>query len=599
MGQVEQFLRRLGQRKIIQWALAYGAAAFALIQVLDIVAQRFAWPESSIRLIIVALSIGFAVTLVLAWYHGERGVQRVSGTELLVLALLLAIGGGWLWRVAANPPSVAATNSAADAPSIVAKPGSKPATAPVAINDQSIAVLPLVNTSGDPANEYFSDGLSDELISVLASVPDLKLIGRNSSFHFKNTTDDIRTIGEKLGVAKLLEGSVRKQDSRVRIAVDLVNAKDDRQLWSQTYERDLKDIFAVQSEIATSVVDQLKLKLAVDKAQPQTWTRNLAAYKALQLGDFYRSHFTLADYRKAVEYYDEAIRLQPDYAVAYARLSRMWRALAAVWLDASEIPDGYARARSAAEQAVRLAPDLGEGYLALAWVQETRDYNFDEAEANVRKALELAPGNAESISAMAYIVASRGRLAEGLDIWRESIDLNPFVGSFQLMGTRILMGLGRLDEAADTAHKAIDVEPSVSHAHTYLVMIDLARGDLAAAQVDADLEEKGFWSDFAHALATQGGHGKQQADAAVQRFIEQYDNIAAFQVASLYALRKEPELMFAALDRAYVNKDSGLTQLLSDPFLVHYHTDPRFVTYCARLKIDCSMAQTHVAQVSP
>jgi tetratricopeptide (TPR) repeat protein len=290
--------------------------------------------------------------------------------------------------------------------------------------------------------------------------------------------------------------------------------------------------------------------------------------------------------------------LQPDYAVAYARLSRMWRALAAIWLDAPEIPDGYARARSAAEQAVRLAPGLGEGYLALAWVQETRDFDFDEAEVNVRKALELAPGDAESKSALAYIVASRGRMAEGLEIWHEGIELNPYVGAFHLMGTRILMGLGRLDEAADAARKAIEVEPSVSHAHTYLVMIDLARGDLAAAQGDADLEEKGFWTDFAHTLAAQGGKDKKQADASVQRFIEQYDAIAAFQVASLYALRKEPESMFAALDRAYVNKDSGLTQLLSDPFIVQYHNDPRFVAYCAKLKIDCSLTQTRVAQRS-
>jgi len=592
---VEEFLRRLGQRKIIQWALAYAAGAFAAIQVLDIVAQRFAWPESSIRLVIVAFAIGFAVTLVLAWYHGERGVQRVSGAELLVLALLLAIGGGWLWRVA-QAPAPSNTASAGDSsspPAKVAAAAGKPvAAAAEVINEKSIAVLPLVNTSGDPANEYFSDGLSDELISVLASVPDLKIIGRSSSFHFKNSIEDSRTIGAKLGVARLLEGSVRKQDNRVRISVELVNASDARQMWSETYERELKDIFAVQSEIATSVVAKLKLKLAAAGAQPQTSTRNLEAYNALLRGDFHRSRFTFADYRKAVEYYDEAIRLAPDYAVAYARLSRIWRALAAIWIsDPAEIADGYAHARRAAEEAVRLAPDLGEGYMGLGWVQETRDFAFEEAEANMRRALALAPGDAEIKSALAYTVASRGHLVEGLALWHEAMDVNPYVGAGQLMGTRMLMGLGRYEEAAAAAYKAIEVDPGISHAHTYLTMIALARGDVATAQREAELEEKGFWIDFARALAIQRGDRKE-ADAALQRFTEQYDNIAAFQVASLHALRGDPDAMYAALDRALAFKDSGLTQLLSDPFIVKYHEEPRFVAFCARLNIDCSLKAT-------
>ncbi len=450
-------------------------------------------------------------------------------------------------------------------------------------------MLPLDNTGNDPANEYFADGLTDELISVLATVPDLKIIGRSSSFHFKGTREDSRTIGEKLGVARLLEGSVLRQANRVRISVELVNASDARQIWSETYQREVKDIFVVQSEIATSVVDKLKLKLSVARAQPQTSTQNLEAYNALLRGDYHRSRFSSADYHKAVEYYDEAIRLAPDYAVAYARLSRIWRALAAIWLDAAEIPDGYARARRAAEEAVRLAPDLGEGYLALAWVQETRDFAFEEAEANMRKALALAPGDAEIKNALAYTVAARGRLIEGLTLWRESIEVNPYVGASQLIGTRMLMGLGRLDEAAASAYKAIEVDPGISHAHTYLTMIALARGDIATAQREADLEEKGFWIDFAHALVGQRSVDRKDADAVLQRFIEQYDNIGAFQVASLHALRREPDQMFAALDRAYAIKDSGLTQLLSDPFIVKYHDEPRFVAFCARLNIDCSL----------
>ena len=586
----------MGQRKLIQWALAYVAAAFALIQVLDIVSQRFGWPDSAIRLLIIALVIGFFATLVLAWYHGERGSQRVSGVELVVLALLLALGGGWLWKVAQQPrPSVA--RSIGDGEAVPAAKANNPESAKSAagavqakaaamISEQSIAVLPLVNRSGDPANEYFSDGLSDELISVLASVPNLKLIGRNSSFHFKNTQDDSRTIGEKLGVAKLLEGSVRKQDNRVIIAVDLINAADSRQLWSNRYDRELKDIFEVQSEIAKAVVAQLKLQFGTANAMPQASTQNLDAYAALQRGDAFRLKFSQADLRKAVTYYNDAINFAPDYAVAHARLSRVWRGLAAVWLDAPDVPEGYARARREAEQALRLAPDLAEAHLALAWVLETPDFDLAGAEAEARIALQLAPGDTETKGALTYMLASRGKMGEALDTWHEALASNPFVASNHLFGTRILMGLGRYEEAAASARKAIEIEPSVSHAHTYLTMIALARGDIETAQREAVLEEKGFWLDFANTLVSQAKH--EDADATLQRFIEQNEGIGSFQIASLYALRNDPDAMFASLDRAFVNKDSGLTQLLSDPFIARYRGDRRFAAICEKLRVDCS-----------
>jgi TolB-like protein len=576
---VEEFLRRIGQRKLVQWALAYAAAAFAAIQILDIIAQRFAWPDAAIRIIIAALAVGFFVTLVLAWYHGERGAQRVSGTELTVLALLLAIGGAWLLRVA-HMPSAARANSSELA---VESAGSSPA-------EQSIAVLPLVNTSGDPANDYFSDGLSDELISVLANVPDLKIIGRSSSFHFKNSTEDSRTIGAKLGVARLLEGSVRKQDNRVRIAVELVDAKDARQMWSESYDRELRDIFAVQSEIASSVASKLRVKLATERAEPPTSTRNLDAHAALLRGDYHRAQFSLVDFRQAVEFYDEAIRLDPDYAVAYARLSRTWRALAAIWLTAGESTAAYAHARDAAERAVKLAPGLGEGYLALAWLQETPDLDFEKAAANARKALTLSPGDAEAKAALAYIVASQGKLHEAVTLWRESAAINPYVASNLLVGTRLFLGLGRYQEAADEALRAIALQPDVSHAHTYLAMIALLRGDDAGAKREAELEEEGFWRDFARTLAAQHGE-RGAADESLRRFSEQWDSSAAFQVASVYALRKEHDAMYAALERAFVVRDSGLSQLLCDPFLAQYRDEPRFQAFCAKLGVDCSPPQ--------
>ena len=206
-------------------------------------------------------------------------------------------------------------------------------------------MLPLVNTSADAANDYFSDGLSEELIAVLAKIPGLKIIGRSSSFLFKGKADDSRTIGDKLGVANLLEGSVRKEGDRVRIVAELINATDGRALWSETYDRELKDVFAVQSEIATAVAEQLKVKLlggpAKSDAAPSN--NNLAAYNALQQGTFYFRLSTEEGTRKATEFYGEAIRLDPHYALAYAQLSAAWRQLAATWLGGGEANEASPR----------------------------------------------------------------------------------------------------------------------------------------------------------------------------------------------------------------------------------------------------------------
>jgi serine/threonine-protein kinase len=591
---VNEFLDQLKQRKLVQWALTYVAAAFALIQVFDIVAQRFGWPEASVRFIITALAVGFFVVLVLAWYHGERGAQRVTGTELLILALTLAIGGGLLWRVAGTHGPAA--TAAADGDSVPANASAAAALA-VAITDKSIAVLPLVNTSGDPANEYFSDGLSEELISVLAKIPDLKIIGRSSSFHFKGTSDDSRTVGLKLGVAKLLEGSVRKQGERVRISVDLINAADSRQLWSQTYDRELKDIFAVQSEIATAVVEQLKLKFIGTGVQPQAMTQNLAAYNALLQGDFYRALFTLDAQRKAVTYYSEAIRLDPGFAVGYARLSRAWRTLAAVWLEASEVANGYVQARRAAEQALKLAPDLGEAHQALGWVLMTPDFDFAAAESEMRRAAVLAPQDAEALNGLAYVLAAKGQLAEADEIWRKAAQIEPLAVAYYLNGARVLIGLGRLDEAEALLRKSIELQPGASHVYSYLTTIDLLRGDGTAAQRDAGHEESGFWSDYAQTLARQGQNDAGAADASLRRFIEQHGDTGAFQIASIYALRKDPDRMFEWLDRAYSEHDSGLTQLLVEPFSVRYRSDPRFAALCAKLKIDVTRLMPNAAGV--
>ena len=465
--------------------------------------------------------------------------------------------------------------------------GSKTIASPNDVSNKSIAVLPLVNTSGDPGNDYFSDGLSEELIAVLAKIPGLKIIGRSSSFLFKGKSDDSRTIGEKLGVANLLEGSVRKQGERVRIVAELINAADGRELWSDTYDRELKDVFAVQSEIAVAVTDQLKIKLlgAPVKSDAAPSNDNLAAYNALQQGTFYFRLSTEEGTRKATKFYGEAIRLDPNYALAHANLSSAWRQLGATWLGGAEANEAYAKARNAAQTALSLAPNLAAAHEALGFLLLTPDLDFAAAETEFRKAGKLAPADAGPKSALGFLFIAQGRLAEAENMTRQTLALDPLGVTRYLNLARILIGGGRYDEAEAALRKAIALQPAAARLHAYLTTIDVLRGNAAAALQDAQLEPKGFWQDYALALAQQAQNDRATADAALQRLIHEDAVSGPFQIAAVYGLRKEPDKMFEWLERAYTEHDSGLTQLLVTPFILTYKNDPRFAAFCQKLKL--------------
>src|SRR6266478_1801868 len=283
-----------------------------------------------------------------------------------------------------------------------------------AIPEKSIAVLPMVNSTGDPANEYFSDGMSEEFISSLSRLQELKVVGRTSSFQFKGKTDDSKTIGEKLGVYYLLEGSVRKSADRVRIAVALIKSADGANVWSETYDRELKDIFAVQSEIAGAVAKQLKVALLGNNGQATQLAtaatpsnQNVEAYNALLQGNFYYYRITAEDTRKAIGYYEEAIRLDPHYALAFAKLSINALNLATNYapLATKEREESLAKAHASAKRALDLDANLADAHRAQGAILDLLDFNFAAAEAELRRAFQLAPQDAAVISSLAYLLS--------------------------------------------------------------------------------------------------------------------------------------------------------------------------------------------------
>ncbi|HEX4481539.1 MAG TPA: tetratricopeptide repeat protein [Rudaea sp.] len=564
------FFERLQQRKIVQWALAYIAAAFALIQVGDIVGQRFGWPEQAMRMFIVVAAVGFFVTLIVAWYHGERGAQHVAGTELLILALVLAIGGVVAWKL--GPPSTPkAVVAATDAP------------------PQSVAVLPLINESGDPKQDYFSDGLSEELISALAQVRSLKVIGRSSSFRFRGKDqDDIAAIAATLGVATLLEGTVRKQNGNVRIVASLIRASDSSAMWSQTYDRELKDVFAVQTDIATSVAGALKTTLlgkTLESADKPP-SGNLDAYNALLQGRFYAARRNRADYLKALDYYQQAIKLDPDYAMAYARLANAQQWFVDWIATGEERKATTPQAQANAEKALALDPQSAVAMGVLGINQAWSQFDLKTGEATLRRALQLDPTNAETIYQHADVIGCLGRLDESVAIMRKVLAMEPLNAQFHFNMGQFLLGSNRLDEAEAELHRAIDLQPEAAGFRLMLVQVYIKQGRfdeaLAASADEPDAATRR--SELAQVYAANGDTVKGQAQLDDMLRLDGESN--AFYIAEVYTLRGDADKAFEWLERGYTIRDPGTTTLYEDPIVLPaLRNDPRMKAFAKKIGV--------------
>jgi serine/threonine-protein kinase len=532
--------------------------------------------------------------IVLPWERGtkrEEGMKNAeasaSGRSFPVLrlawigALVLAVGAvGW-W--------VAHQSSKQTPP----RPSTSRAVLGIApaAGQKSIAVLPLVNTSGDPNNEYFSDGLSEELIAVLAKIPALTVIGRSSSFLFKGQSTDSAIIGQKLGVAHLIEGSVRRQGERVRIVAELIEASNGRSLWSDTYDRELKDVFAVQSEIAQAVAEQMKVKLLGEKPRSDAApsNQNLVAHNAVLQSDFYFQQQTAESVRNAIGFLQEAVRLDPNYAFAFAKLSQAWRQYGASFATDDD-DKAYTEARTAAEKAAHLAPELVETHKALGWVAMNPNLNFRDAEKEFRRALESSPSDAAAKNALSYTLMAQGRVAEAEQACREALSLDPLLTGLWYNLGRLAAAEGRYKDAEEAIRKGLELQPKASRFHTYLATLDILQDNPKLALEHAQLESDGFWRDYALTLTKQTQGDRAAADTALKSFSDKYVNNGAFQIAVIYAVRKEPDEVFRWLDKAYATHDSGLTQLVITPFLLRYRDDPRFIALCQKLGVQIPVA---------
>ena len=458
----------------------------------------------------------------------------------------------------------------------------RPGGSSLPISQKSIAVLPLLNESGDPKDEYFSDGLSEELIAALAQIRELKVIGRSSSFRFKDRKEESKIIGEKLGVSTLLEGTVRKQGERVRIVAELINAADGIELWTRTFDRELKDIFAVQQEIAAAVAASLKMTLLGANQRPSTdsATQNIEAHNAYLLGHYHFQRRNIEDYRKAVSHFDEAIRLDPQYALAYAERSEAWTLIGDL---SGESKTAWPRAQSDAEHAVAIAPALAEAHGALGWVRFFVEWKFAEGLEELRRAKELSPANPTANDLLGRVLPYLGKLDEAEAQARQAVELDP-LGFTQNNLARILWFKGKNDEADKVARRVAELQPTAASSRRWQVLIAVQRGDGEAALREAQSEPDEGYRRFLIALAHYVRGDRNAADAALSDLIQYGRDSLAYQIAEVYAVRGDTDKAFEWLQISYDNHDTGTLAILVDPLLHGLRDDPRYKALVAKMK---------------
>jgi TolB-like protein/Tfp pilus assembly protein PilF len=461
----------------------------------------------------------------------------------------------------------------------------------------SIAVLPFVNRSASSDDEYFSDGLADELLNVLTKIRGLRVAARTSAFHFKGKDTTIAEVGQALHVDTVLEGTVRKAGQRVRIAVQLVKVSDGYHLWSESYDRTLDDILALQDDIAQSVVKELRRTLLGEEADSKASGEVKAEISQAARGrttypEVYRlclqarhllGRFTRTDTAKAIEYLKHALELDPDFALGWAELSRAYSAEAARgWVPVTE---GFSRARQAADLALELEPGLGEAHSALGWIQQVHDWDWQGAETSYRRAMELSPGNTTVLRRAGVLAAALGQFEEAMALFHRAIDGDPLdSSSYHNLGL-VLAASDRIEESEQAFRKALELATQRSTTHAYLSLSLLLMGRQEEA-LEVVKKEPNEGDRLPAQSIIEGALGNlPEADRLLRQLIETRAESEPSQIAEVYATRGEKDEAFAWLERAFGARDAGVTLILQSPRLRSLHADPRWRALLEKLEL--------------
>lgn len=442
----------------------------------------------------------------------------------------------------------------------------------------TIAVLPFANMSADPENEYFSDGLTEELLNLLAKNAELKVTGRTSSFAFKGKQEDLRDIGRKLGVATLLEGSVRKSGNRVRITTQLVNAADGFHLWSETYDRVLEDVFAVQDEIAGAVARELHVTLLGKSTEKKL--KDPESFSLVLRGNHLMQQFSHKSCESAIKLYERAIDLYPENAPAWAGLARSY--LIAAAYGYGDTQEAYKCAQEAAQRVLALDDQLPEAHEVNGWLQATFELDFEKSLASFRRGLELAPNSSRMVSTMAMLTALTGNVTEALSLAERGIEIDPLNPEAYMNLAKILLWAGKYEDSREACSSALELSPEISSIHLTISWTYLLEGRLEEAREALEREQAPGYRFCGEAMVFYSLGMSEESDRALEELLKQGVQWG-FQIAAVYGYRGELDKAFEWLHKAADQHDAGMPFTKVSPFLTSLHSDPRWPELLKRI----------------
>lgn len=586
----------LKRRNVFRVAIAYLAGAWLLTEVAETLFPLFGFSDTPARIVVIVLAIGFPLFLIFSWVFEitpeglkrevhvarEDSITRFTGKKIdRIIIVLLAVALGYFafdkfvissrWEAAMEAQQAAEVAKARQAGRTEALVES--------YGDKSIAVLPFVNMSSDAEQEYFSDGISEELLNLLAKIPELRVTSRSSAFAFKGEKIDVPVVAEKLNVAHILEGSVRKSGKQVRITAQLIEARSDTHLWSETFDRNLDDIFAIQDEIAATVVEQLKMTLLgevprVEETNPEAYALYLQARHLARLN-------SAEGFRQSIELFEQALAIEPGYAAA-------WSGLATSYMNQTInglLPDdeGFALTRQAAEKALGLDPEFAEALATLGWVAYVYNNDLAMAAPYYEKALKLDPANS-------YILRRATTLLQCLDRRDEAMTLQKYANARDPVSARghanlayYYLHAGEWDEAIASYQAVLRLSPDYIGAHYFIGVSQLYKEETQAAMASFARETDEEYRVKGTALALHDLGRREEFQARLDELIERWGDQWPSEVAHVFAYTGAADDAFLWMDKAIELNEDGLNEQFLLPFYQNIHADPRWDDFLRRV----------------
>ncbi len=592
-----QIFYELKRRNVFRVAAAYAVSAWLVIQVAETLFPIFGLSDAIIRGVVIALTIGFLPVLVLSWVFEltpeglkrdrdvvvEMSVTHQTGKKLdRVIALILTVALAYfaLDKFLLDPVRDAKQYE-------TAREEGRMEALVTSFGDRSIAVLPFADMSPATDQGYFSDGISEELLNLLASIPEVRVTSRSSAFSFKDKNLSIPDIAERLNVSYILDGSVRKAGDQVRISAQLIDAESDTQLWSKNFDRTMENIFEIQDEIAGDVVERIKGTLQI--AVPHQRQTDADAYAFYLQGRYQRRLGTVAAYEEAIRLYEAALAIDPNYPPA-------WDELAAVYLNQSitglrSSDKGFELARGAALKAIEIDPRYAPGYDSLGFMAQYNKPDLTEAARYYKRAIELAPNNAGIVGKVGMLLQTLGRTEAGLEYVEYAVAADPLSPAWQYTMGRAYLDAGRTESAIRTFRTTISLSPEFSLAHYNLGVALMLDGQLIEAIETLQKEARESWRLIGLAMAfhaleksqEDGAPTQSTADATLDDLIQNYGEQSAYNIAYVYAWRDDPDQAFAWLNKAVEFNDSGIGEILSERIFGNLHDDARWIPFLRTL----------------